>query len=87
MTEPIDLELLSQTFKDVFSTKAGQIVLNKIKQFCLANPNQNMACVESTNQTFYNLGAYSVYRYIQFQMDLQPGQTNSDCVIENEIGE
>jgi hypothetical protein len=75
---------LSKTFKEVFSSKAGEIVLDRLRLFCLANSNQNMASCESTNQTFYNLGAHSVYRYIQYQIDMKLNPVVQDCILEIE---
>lgn len=87
MSQPSSPDEISRVFKDVFGTARGQIALEKIKTYCLGNMNQNIACIGSTNQTFYNAGAYAVYRYIQYQIDRQLGQINSDCVIEIETGD
>lgn len=83
MTEPLSPEEISKTFKEVFADKKGLIVLDKIKLFCLGEINQDPACIESTNQTFYNLGANAVYRYIQYEINMKLNQENKDCVIEN----
>jgi hypothetical protein len=72
-------------YKEVFSTKAGQMILNDLAIFCLASHHKNMACPASTNQTFYNLGAYAVYRHIHYLIQLESGQPAEDCIdTENE---
>lgn len=78
---------ISEYFKDLFTSKSGEIVLSKIKEFCRGNVNQGIACTESTNQTFYNLGAYAVYRFILFQIEMQFNEPTKDCVINEESGE
>lgn len=75
---------ISKFFKAVFVGEKGEVVLERIRSFCLGNVQQNMASIESTNQTFYNLGANSVYRYIQHQIDKELNQTADDCDIENQ---
>lgn len=82
MTEPLSAWDVSKLFKNVFAGKKGKVVLEKIKTFCLGDVQHNMADTKSTNQTFYNLGAYAVYRYIQHQIDLDLGETVADCVTE-----
>lgn len=84
MPESHDPKEVSQCFKDVFYNKRGIIVLEKIQSFCLGNSKQAIACPDSTNQTFYNLGAHAVWRYIQSQLEVPIEQKASDCVIEVE---
>jgi hypothetical protein len=74
---------ISQAFKDTFSTRAGQITLDRIKFFCRGNVQQNLADTESVNQTYYNCGAHAVYRYIEHQITLNWGQQTNDCIMES----
>jgi hypothetical protein len=78
---------LSRAYKECFATQAGQTVLDHLGTFCLANYNQNPADPTSTNQTYYNLGAYAVYRMIQHQINMNLGQRAEECIMETEQGE
>lgn len=84
MPEPMDPKEVSQCFKDVFCNKRGIVVLEKLQMFCLGYSRQAIACIDSTNQTFYNLGAHAVWRFIQSQLEVPIEQRASDCVIEVE---
>ncbi len=84
MTETLDPKEISQCFKDVFYNKKGIIVLEKLQMFCLGHSRQAIACIDSANQTFYNLGAHAVWRFIQCQLEVPIEQRASDCVIEVE---
>lgn len=80
-------EEISQFFKSTFEGEKGEVVLEKIKEFCGGNNNQILARPESVNMTFFNLGANSVYRYIQTQIDMDLTETKKDCVEVEETGE
>jgi hypothetical protein len=84
MSQSMTPKETSQLFKDVFLSKRGLLVLEKIQSFCGGNAQQVLACPESTNQTFFNLGANAVYRYIQRQINMPFNDTDDDCVIEIE---
>ena len=79
---------INQLFKDVFLSPKGHLVLDRLKLFCNASVNQDLAD-ESVNKTYYNLGRYSVYREIIRKIEAQNNQVVNDCVIEtkNETGE
>ncbi len=82
MDQPLTNEEVSRCFKEIFSNKSGQIVLERLMRFCRGDVQQSLACIESVNQTFYNLGANAVYRFIQYMIDMPLDQTDKDCVIE-----
>jgi hypothetical protein len=87
MTEPTNADQISRAYKECFATRAGQIVLDHLGLFCMAKYNQNPADPTSTNQTYYNLGAFTVYRMIRYQMDLELGQRAEECIMDPEQGE
>lgn len=74
---------VSKCFKDVFSDEKGKIVLAKIVAFGGGYPSQVLAHPESTNLTFFNLGANAVVRYIQNQINAELNNKQTDCVIED----
>ena len=73
-------ENLSMSFKQAFSGVHGVDVLNNLKTFCRGNLNQSCFDVSSDRQTSYNLGANSVYRYIQSWIDMKTDEIVEDCI-------
>lgn len=73
---------LVRDYKNTFSGEAGKRVLAHLKSFCLSNNNQTMFDPTSSEQTAYNLGANSVYRYIQMQVDRVLDDTPEICQTE-----
>jgi hypothetical protein len=83
----IEQDQLSRDFKQTFASESGQNVLRHLRTYCRANPNQGCFDSSNPNQTNYNLGANSVYRYIQYQIEMKLEQKTKDCIIEEPKGE
>lgn len=82
-----ETEQLIRDFKQTFEPAYAKRVLEHLKLFCRGGMNQGMSVPESANQTFYNLGANAVYRYIQHQIDRELDEKpEQDCIIEPEKG-
>ena len=58
---------VSNAYKACFATANGQIVKKDLSRFCLAN--SDIFAPDSARMTDYNLGANSVIRYINSQID------------------
>lgn len=69
-------------FKETFGSDEGKRVLDRLSLFCLANVNQSMFDATSSEQTAYNLGAHSVFRYIQSVLNRKTEDDAEDCQTE-----
>jgi len=75
-------EKLSMSFKQAFTGPHGTDVLANLKTFCRGNLNQSCFDMSSDRQTSYNLGANSVYRYIQSWIEMKSDEIVEDCIGE-----
>lgn len=82
----IEQEKVVRDFKATFSTETGARTLNHLEQFCRAKAHQGLFDPNNASQTAYNLGAHSVFRYIQTMINTSlENKPIADCETEPQI--
>jgi len=79
-------EKVVRDFKATFSTETGKRTLGHLAQFCRAKDHQGLFDPTNERQTSYNLGAHSVFRYIQTMINTSlENKPIADCQTEPKI--
>lgn len=77
----VQQEQLIRDYKNTFTGPAAERVLENLNLFCRAKTQQSLFDYNSERQTAYNLGAHSVFRYIQSQINAEIEHKKDDCTI------
>jgi hypothetical protein len=82
----IEQEKVIRDYKSTFATETGKRTLADLEKFCRARAHQGLFDPLNERQTSYNLGAHSVFRYIQSMINTSlENKPIEDCKTEPQI--